>query len=192
MPSCQPPFVVQNRLGNDHCALRAKSGVNKDMRDYHLWNTYTRDNVDPQHKERLSMFSTEHPNIRYKNGYGVASPSVIDDDTDLRLNGLWTHEKAKTQLFTRFYLGNPNLSRGKVCATQESELQQGDDTQRANPCVHIAEKDFDRFTPMIPCLRETIQDPQYVVLPFHQGGEDSRQLMREMQKHLRPCPRMLP
>jgi hypothetical protein len=184
-------FVHQSRLGSDVCALKAREHTNQKITRRSLWNTYERDNMDPQRAEKIKCFSTENLNLHYKNGYGVATPNLVDKDTDLRLNSMWTSEKAKTQMFHRFYLANPDLSRGVPKPGMESELMQGEDTATVyRQCMRMSELGYDRFTPMIPCLKETIQDPDHIVLPFNRGGEDSRQLMRDIQKNLKPCPRL--
>jgi hypothetical protein len=187
-PTKPPPFVVQNRLGSDLCALKAKAKANRAMSKRNVWNTYTRDNVDASRAGALAEFSSANPNLHFRNGYGVTAPNLVDNDTNLRLNGMWTNEKAKTQFFQRFYLANPDLSRGVPMPAIESELMQGDDTTRIRQCNRSTEKDYDRFVPMLPCLKQTIQDPIHIVMPFQRGGEDSRHIMREYQKHHRLCP----
>ncbi len=169
-------FENENRLGTDECAMNAKDYQNSSINDYSLWNVYNM-NCAPQREKELEDFSIKHPNLHYKNGYGYTNGCYVDNDTELRHNALITNEKSKTQLFTRFYQANPDLSKGTSVPNVESRLISGDDTTQYRQCDRLGERDFDRFTPLIPCL-ENIQDPENVVLPFHQGGENSREMMR--------------
>jgi hypothetical protein len=171
-------FYNQNKPGLDKCAKNAKNHVNESIKDYNLWNSYS---CEKQKEEALSEFAMKNLNLRYKKGYGVAPSCHVDTDTELRLNAKWTSERAKTQLFSRFYTGNPDMSRGKGSPEVESKLVQGDDTYRLKMCQRLSEKEFDRFTPMLPCLKDSIQKVEHIVMPFHQGGENSREFMRSLQ-----------
>ena len=170
------PFVNQNKLGSDKCAIKARNLTNDSILDYQLWNTY-----NCKKDESIDSFGADNINLHFKNGYGVTSPCLVDKDTELRINGVWTNEKAKSQMFTRFYVANPNLSKGTLLPYIESRLVQGENTGRTKDCFYHGEADFDRFMPLLPCIETEIQDTRHIIMPFARGGEDSRQVMRGRQ-----------
>jgi hypothetical protein len=177
------PFYKQNKPGLDKCAKNAKNHVNESIKDYNLWNTYS---CEDDKEKALNEFAMKNLNLRMRKGYGNTPSCHVDTDTELRLNAKWTSERAKTQLFSRFYTGNPDMSKGMGSPTIESKLVQGDETSRLKMCERLSEKQFDRFTPMIPCLKDNIQNVEHIVLPFNQAGQNSREFMRALQPKYTP------
>jgi hypothetical protein len=173
-------FEQEHRLGADDCSLNAKDYGNVSINDYSLWNTYHM-SCDTNATKELQKFSNQNPNLHFRNGYGYTTGCGVDNDTEVRLNGKLTHEKPKVQLFTRPFLAVPDLSRGVVVPGLESRLVEGDDTTQVRECDRVSEKDFDRFTPLIPCLKFNIQNPHHIIPPWVNGGEDSRRLMKQSQ-----------
>lgn len=179
-------FEQENRLGVDDCAQNAKEYQNTSINDYYLWNTYHM-KCDSSKEDELDRFAANNNNLHFRNGYGYTTACHVDGDSELRVNGKITHEKAKTQLFTRFYQANPDLSKGVGVPNLESRLVQGDNTSQYKVCGNkLAEEDFQRFTPLLPCLKDTIQNPNHIVLPFKRGGDNSRTLMRDSNS-LKKC-----
>jgi hypothetical protein len=171
-------FEQQHRLGADDCAIDAKEYQNLSINDYYLWNTYNMKCSDKEQK--IEDFAVNNNNLHFKNGYGYTTGCFVDNDTELRVNGKITHDKVKRQLKVRYYVNNPDLSKGVLVPHVETKLIQGDDTSQYKDCAwRLAEKDYDRFVPMIPCLKDNIQNPQNVIPPFAWGGENSRVLMRD-------------
>lgn len=177
-------FDNTSRQVNDECAINARDYQNSSMNEYHLWNNYKM-KCDPDFEKKLEEFSLNHHNLRYRNGYGYTTGCHVDNDTELRVNGKITNEKAKTQLFHRFYQGPANLSKGVVVPNLESRLTQGEDTTQLRECYKISEKDFNRFVPMLPCV-EKVQKVKHVVPEWTRGGDNSRILMRDSNT-LRKC-----
>ena len=178
-------FENSSSLGNDSCAVNAKEYQNVSINDYNLWNTYSYKCHETAEKE-VSEFAANNLNLNFRNGYGFTTSCHVDNDTQVRLNGKITHEKAKTQLFQRFYQANPALYKGKTVPNLESRLLHSEDTTQIRECNKISEKDFDRFIPLVPCLSETVQNAKVVVEPWTHGGDNSRLLMRDSQ-HLKKC-----
>jgi hypothetical protein len=58
---------------------------------------------------------------------------------------------------------------------------QGDSMTRLKQCDKITEKDYDRFVPLIPFIEESIQDPEKIVMQHFSIGQDSKQMMRDLQ-----------
>lgn len=176
-------FDNQNRVKLDDCAITAREYQNSSVNDYALWNTYFMD-CNPEGEAQLEDFSTKNVNLHFRNGVGFTNACYVDNDTDLRVNGVWTNEKAKTQLFTRFYQANPNLARGVPEPDVEMPLVQGEESATTSFRFNVVEKDYDRFVPLVPQMKAAVQDPDNIVLPFHQSGEDSREYMRTKQREL--------
>lgn len=178
-------FDLQARIGTDDCAVNARDHQNASMNDYHLWNTYM-SKCDAAREKEIADFASSHANLRYRNGYGIASACHIDHDSEVRNNAKLTNEKAKVQLFTRFYQASPDMSRGKSAPNLESRLIHGEDTTQVRQCNRLMERDFDRFVPMLPCLKDSVQDAKHIVPAWTWGGDNSRNLMRDAAR-LKKC-----
>jgi hypothetical protein len=178
-------FDNQNRVGIDDCSITAKEYQNASIEDYSLWNTYFM-TCDEAGEKQVEDFATQNINLHYRNGYGFTSACHVDSDTDLRNNSVWTSEKPRTQLFTRFYQANPNMTRGIPQPHIENPLIQGNAIKNNSYRNETVEADFDRFVPFVPYLQENVQNVEHIVLPFHQTGEDTRESMRERQRSLEP------
>lgn len=172
-------FDNVSRSVDDECAINARDYQNVSMNEYNLWNTYKM-KCDPESQKKLEDFSINNPNLHYRNGYGFTTACYVDNDTELRVNGKITNEKAKTQLFHRFYQGPANLSKGLVVPHLESRLTQGEDTSQLRECHKVSEQDFNRFVPMLPCVEE-VQKVKHVVPEWTRGGDNSRILMIDSQ-----------
>jgi hypothetical protein len=179
------PFENSHRLGGDDCAQTAKDYQNTSINDYYLWNTYE-SKCDDSAEKKMEEFVTKNHNLWYRNGYGVANSCHIEDDSKARLDAKVTHEKAKIQLFTRFYQANPDLSRGTSAPSLESRLVQGDDTTQIRQCNRLVERDYERFVPLLPCLKDNVQNEKHIVFPDNQAGANSRVLMRDAET-LKKC-----
>jgi len=178
-------FDNQNRVGIDDCSTTAKEYQNASINDYSLWNTYFM-TCDEAGEKQVEDFATENINLHYRNGYGFTSACHIDSDTDLRNNAVWTSEKPRTQLFTRFYQANPDMTRGVPQPHIENPLIQGNNVKNNSYRNETEEIDFDRFVPFVPYMQENVQNVENIVLPFHQSGQDTRELMRSQQRSLEP------
>jgi hypothetical protein len=178
-------FENEHRVRADDCAVNAKDYQNASISDYTLWNNYMM-KCNKDGDKKLEEFSTSHNNLHFKNGYGFTTACEVDNDTEVRLNGKLTNERAKTQFFIRPFVAVPDLSRGLVAPNLETRLKEGDDTTQLRECFRLTETDFNRFTPLLPCLKDNIQNPSHIISPWVWGGDDSRQLMRN-SKVLNKC-----
>lgn len=183
-------FNQQDRLAADECVTTARNRTNESLMQYRMWrsdggNSDASCDATLRRDRGIADFSVKHPNIRFKNGVGVVSPCLVDTDTDLRLNQIWNREKAKTQLFNRFYTAHPNLAKGRQDVEKEDRLVLGESTAYGKQCGKGAAAD--RFMPLLPCLAQQLNDPDTMVAPFNTFGEDSRQLMRDKQPSFTRC-----
>lgn len=164
-------FNQENRLTVDNCAQVTRELQNDSIQDRQLYNFYyTNDCKCPV----LDEFLFEN-NMTIKDGYGFTSGCSVDTDSDLRLNGKVTHDKARIQLCTRAELGVPNLNKGGFIPNIESRIRFGDDTSSIRSCGYkLAEVDFNRNVPLVGCLASTVQNPKYIIEDWTRGGDWTR------------------
>jgi hypothetical protein len=178
-------FDIQNRVKADDCAITAKEYQNASINDYSLWNTYFMA-CDESGEKQVEEFAAKNINLHYRNGVGMTTACHIDNDTDMRNNAVWTSEKPRTQLYTRFYQANPNMTRGVPQPHIENPLIQGNNIKNNSYRNELEEQNYDRFVPFVPYLQENIQNVENIVLPFHQTGADTREIMRSRQRDVDP------
>lgn len=176
-------FNEANRLTEDRCAILTKELQNRSINDYYLYNMFPTACCDDS---ELREFTIENPNLRYRDGMGNVNACTVDEDSDLRNNSKLTNFREKEQLCTRWYQANPNIGKGGLIPNVESKLMNAEDTSAIRDCDIIAERNFDRFTPMIGCLATSIQDPSNIILPFERGGKFTRDFVRD-DEYLKQC-----
>lgn len=170
------------KTADDSCAINAKDYQNASLNDYRLWNVYFHA-CDPEGEKKLNDFASHNINLHWRNGVGYTNSCYVNNDTEVRLNAKQTSEKARNQLFHRFYQSNPYLGKGKTIPNVESRLLHSEDTSQLRLCNRLTEKDFDRFTPLVKCIGDTVQNPATVIYPWTNGGDNSRLIMRDCQAH---------
>lgn len=166
---------LSNRLNDDECALKNKSLVNDSYNNSMLYNPYFNKDCDCAVLDEIAFDN----NFVVREGYGYASGCTVDTDSELRLNGQWTNEKGRVQLCSRTYQGVPNLNKGGLVPNVESRLKSSDDTSDIRNVDKISEKNLIplRFTPMLPCLNQNVQNPDHIIPKWVWGGSDTRQDM---------------
>jgi hypothetical protein len=171
-------FDRTNRIGSDECNINTVNTQNKSIVDYMLLNTYKTNLKDKDACETkvktLQDFSTNnHMNIR--EGYGVTTGCLVDLDSKIRTQDS-TSDRTRNQLITRTFTAIPNLARGDTHPEIESKLQQGENTYNVEECQghHI-----DSFIPMIPCLKDSIQNPSNIIESWTRGGDATRDTLKQ-------------
>lgn len=180
------PFDEENQLSQDDCALLTRSFANKSISDYTFFNNYFTASCKPGDNEKMSEFMIKNPNLRFRDGYGVSTSCVIDNDSELRNKGKLTNDRERTSLCTRWYTAAPDLGRGGLIPNIESRLKYGGDTSELRECDKITERDFNRFIPLPPCMAENVQNPENIVEKWTRGGEITRDYVRSNQ-YLEKC-----
>jgi hypothetical protein len=97
-----------------------------------------------------------------------------------------TNDRVKTQLCVRWNKAVPDLGKGGLIPNVDSALKNGEDTSALRSCDKVSEKEFDRFIPLPGCLRNTIQDPKHIIMPFTRGGDITRNYVFSNQ-YLEKC-----
>ena len=166
-------FEIENRLGTDECALNAEMEQNKRIEAYMMFNMYPGTECDSDVKKVNEFMTENHMTIR--DGYGFTNSCRVDQDSEMRIDSNKIN-RDKNQMFTRTFQAVPDLSRGDVNVENESRIQQGEITFDDFQCQG---KPFDVFTPMLPCLRENIQNPEHLVESWVRGGETTRDTLKQ-------------
>jgi hypothetical protein len=180
-------FDSLSRIGNDTCGITARALQNSKTETYLTTNYVSKDcgMVGP------IGFATKQPNIFYKGGVGSnngAGGCGVNSETKLQRPGTKSNKhKCKLSLQQRSFLTVPFLGKGPVQPVLESKLKQG--ATITNPKKNsrvLMEKSFigNLFTPMIPSLNSTIQNPANLIEDvaangWIRGGLPTRELSRE-------------
>ena len=166
---------LSNRLNDDSCALKTRSLYNDSVTDNRLFNFYFNNSCDCPVLDDIAMEN----NFTVREGYGYASGCTVDKDSELRIGAAVTHDKGRQQLCARTYTGGPNINKGGLVPNVESRLKNADDTSDIRNIDKVMEKQFDVFTPMIPCLKGSVQSTQHIIpednsKEWRWGGRDTR------------------
>ena len=137
--------------------------------------------------------SLQQPSMVFRDGYGWTSIDGcnIDNDSNLRNARNLTNERCINQLFERPHNTTPYMGRGIGNVDTENRLMPGEATFQNRPCNNLAGIYIDRFTPLIPCIKDTIQNPNNIVQEMSdrnwvRGGQPSRQIIRN-KDYLKKC-----
>jgi len=145
-------------------------------------------------KEAVEI-QTSQPGIHLDGGAGWIGEKgcLIDNDTKLRFNSdKLTNPNMIHQITERPTLTTPGLTKGYYDVDVESIIQPGDSTNDQIPCKGNSEITYGNyFTPMIPKLKEEIQDVIHIIpenskQDWVRGGLPTRQMIRN-EDYLRRC-----
>ena len=164
-------FDYENRLTGDTCAQALKENGNKEMLDYNTYNFYG--DCD---NNKLAQMAADCPNLHFRNGYGVTSACTVDTDSAVRFSKQ-THGPEKRQMSVRPFTSVPDMSRGCLMVDTESYLLNGQDTTLLRECNRTAERNYDRFTPLLGCVQNYVDG--FAANNYFPVGIDSRETMRK-------------
>lgn len=178
-------FDMMARVSDDSCALVTRELQNRSMGDYQLYNSYVTAECK-RDKQEFDTFVSQNPNLRYKDGFGFLNGCVVDTDSEMRNGAKFTNEKEKSQLCTRWHQAVPSYNKGGLIVNVDTRMKFAEDTSAIRDCMKVSEKDFDRFTPLTPCLASSVQDPKHIIPQFVRGGSSSRNYVHDNQ-YLEKC-----
>ena len=196
MPKCEncqnynvKDFHINNftRLEYDNCETKKRLNESKGPGDYKLSNYHSCNCSAPE----IEKISQSQPKVYYKDGDGWVGMDgcMVDKDSELRITkgNKLTHSKySNKQLFTRPYLSVPYMGKGVGNPCIETTLKPGEDTSQHKPCnVLSGNTRNNNFIPLIPHLKNNIQNPEHIIpdsaLPgWVRGGLPSRQIIRNL------------
>ena len=171
-------FDWENKISMDPCALLTKDRENESIIDYNTYNFYgnCEDNI-----AKLIDFSSQYPNLRFRDGYGVANSCVIDAESEMRMSSEVTHGPEKRQYQVRNFQAVPAYNRGSCAPNTESYLINGMDTTLLRQCDRLSERDFERFEPLLGCIEKHLAAGVAAIPDEQRIGANSRDLVRNMR-----------
>lgn len=184
-------FNIQQltRLREDNCYLETRKKESNGPGIY-VTRGHRDCTCEAKHTKDLSL---QQPTTQYRDGYGWTSNDGcnVDKDSNLRNARNLTNPRLIQQLHERPYLTVPYMGRGEGDVCEESHLRHGEGTMHNRPCNNLAGIYIDRYTPQIPCIRESVQNPKHIVpedtdVNWIRGGQPSRQIIRN-KDYLKKC-----
>lgn len=174
-------FDNHHRMGEDDCYKDAQRMQDDKIVAYALFNPYKTNVEKCEGKiDELQKFVVENPNLHIKEGYGVTNACLVDNDSSMRNDSKLTQYKCKNQLTTRTFPGGPHLNKSGFESVLDSRLTQGElNPSKQKSCEKYNGKGFDVFTPLIPCLRDSVQNVDNIVPTWTRGGEHTRIDLKE-------------
>lgn len=171
-------FGNEHRVGTDTCAKESIDEQNEKWQNYMLFNSYRGNMIGSCSEEmkKINEFMSENY-ITMRDGIGFTNGCHVDVDSKIRIDSNRIN-RDRNQIFTRTFQAVPDLSRGNVDVENESKIQQGEITFDDFQCQG---KPFDVFTPMIPCLQKSIQDPNNIIESWVRGGETTRDTLKQKE-----------
>ena len=170
-------FNKEHRVGTDNCARESGNDQNKRMEDYMLFNSYRGNVLEcTDEVKKIREFMTEN-NMTMREGYGFTNACQVDNDSMMRIDSNKIN-RDRNQIFTRTFQAVPDLSKGDINVDNESRIQQGEITFDDFQCEG---KPFDVFTPMLPCLKANIQNPEHIVESWTRGGDTTRDTIKQKE-----------
>tara|TARA_B100000524_G_scaffold347769_1_gene250462 strand:- start:917 stop:1543 length:627 start_codon:yes stop_codon:yes gene_type:complete len=186
-----PKFNIQQltRLREDNCYIKTENNTIVKPGKYTIKNFKTQPCRAPDTK----CLSLDQPSTFYRDGFGWTSKDGcnIDDDSNLRNARNITNYREIHQLYSRPYKTVPYMGRGSGNVCAESDLRSSEDTFQNKACNNLAGISIDRKIPQIPCIRNNIQNPKYIIPEdsdkfWVRGGQPSRQVIRNSD-YLKKC-----
>lgn len=174
-------FVNSGSLRMDDCAQALQDKTNAYWSKHQLYNPAK---CDGTNDDEISRFAAKYPNLRIRRGVGNVDSCNVDNDSTLRTGGFDVRRK-RYQLFPREFQAVPDMGRGDFLPELDNMLSRGSQREyerRPNSivrdCESLSEKENDRMTPMLQCLKQTVQDPKNIVPTWTWGGDSARMLNR--------------
>lgn len=170
-------FELETRGVADACARSRREAESARFNEYMLFNQYARTNCGDEERAREVRDFLEANYTTMRDGVGNTSLCRVGADSDVRFGFAGSlRQREKHQLFTRTFHSVPSVKRGAYRPADEDRLQQGEDT-RGGPrraCDVLSGVTIDRYVPMIPELRRSVQDARHIVPLWTRGGEPTR------------------
>ena len=179
-------FDSGNRLSMDPCAIQARDYENQSVVDYNTYNFFTNGDAscDSAAKKAREM-ALEYPNMRFRNGYGVADGCVIDQDSGVRIQSQNLRPKDPQQLSSRVFQAVPNLGRGVLIPNLESVITQGMNTGELKDCNRFAEVQYYQPTPLTQCMQNFIKTGAQSIPDHPSIGVPSKEIFMAYRKACR-------
>jgi hypothetical protein len=169
-------FNQMTRISDDYTDVSERNIQNVNAANY-LLDSF---NASCPMSKTIS-FATSQQNVNYSGSYTAGCH--IDDSSEL-LNTAISRPKVKLSLNQRPYLTVPYLGRGQSNVVLETQILQGGDLVNNKKSVNPTSEVGYSFTPMLPSLKATINNPANLIENIAaegwiRGGVPSRELARD-------------
>lgn len=176
-------FDNLSRIGNDSCCIDQNTIQNAQSASYLLQNFFLQDCT----MKKAKALATTQPGINYSGSHGLAAGGCnVQESSKLLLGGIQTHPRCRIDLFQRPFATVPFLGRGSVDPYLESQMLQGESITNKRSITKLTEQSYLKYhtTPMIPEVKNSIQDPSHLVEGvaaegWIRGGLPSRELTKD-------------
>jgi hypothetical protein len=162
-------FNHNTRRNMEGCSLSNKEIQDKKFASYRTTN-FNNNDRDGYMKSLDNRGISASKN---KDGYA----KMIDMESKLKQSSI-TNYKEKQQLQSREIKGSPYMGAGQtqiINPVLYSKLVSGNDTRVKKAGDTLAGISIDRFIPLVPCLKDNIQNPEHIIPQYWvRGGESSR------------------
>lgn len=170
-----------NRLANvkdDVCAVQQRTFQSEGPGAYSLTNLVPdARKVNPLAVQNLLIYPRE--------GYGINNKNV-NSDSILRNQEGFTSKRCNTRIQARPFLSVPFMGGGRGNTDVETLLQHSEYSRMGKACDTVTEEFFSQqFTPLVPSLAATIQNPKNLIPEvaangWVRGGLPSREYLRDV------------
>ena len=173
------PF--QSGLKSDGCGLSQRNVENASAANYILDKSQCGPGLN-----RALLFATEQPVVSCKGGYQVGGEGHnIGVNSELLVTDL-SKTSEKLSLQQSMFATSPFLGRGYIDTEAETDMRNMPFRQNCKSLNPSSEVSYDPYskTPMLPCLKHSIQNPANLIEPIAQegwqrGGMSSRAYEKE-------------
>ncbi len=176
-------LLAPSRIGDDSEYVSQKNIQDKSYSDYILQNFTSGDCS----MRKTIEFATQNVALNFCAPGGTGNQCGlngcnVDENSQLLLGSLQTHPKCKYSLSHRPFATVPYLGKGMYDPNVENMLQQTDTFSNNKKSINnLSEMSYASLTqvPLIPSIRDTINNPQYLVEgvaspSWQRGGESTR------------------
>lgn len=170
-------FNQENRFRNDDCYENAIDAQNKHIANYWL-NMNEKIPYDKNFVEHIGMMNQSFYNVK-----------SVTQDTELRngkLGNQLTSNKSKQSklLEASPFATTPFLGAGRTSITRPdvySNLVKGKLTQDKKSVSPLSGVTIDRFIPLVPCIKENVQNPSHIIPKYWvRGGMSTRSIIQNI------------
>lgn len=176
--SCLPTYKMTG-LNDDVCTVKQEYRESVMPGMYNLSNFKS---CDCNH-DNVIKTALNNQTIFVNDGYGTYGNKgcLIDNNSNLRIGEL-TDKNCINHLISRIN-DTPNMSRGPIDVCAQSIIFSPEYFTRNKACNTATATDYNRNTPLVPCLKSNIQNPKHIIpemsdASWVRGGISTRDLVK--------------
>ncbi len=179
------------RLNDDCCEIEDRERNNNSIINYNNFdeNKCLNNNNNNNYLNSLNIRGVYQGNSRDGSGQFINEDSKLKNGKD---GNIMTNNKSKSSkiLDTSSFLFSPFLGAGQSTLKNpdiKSELLYGENTANRKSGTKDAAISINRFTPLVPCLKENVQNTKHIIPEYWiRGGLSTRSVIRNID-YMRTC-----